>query len=321
MAVTDWLRPRTLADAATLLARPGHQAAAGGTTLLDLERLGHVTGPTLVDLSGLPKGGIRIAEGALHLDAGLSNSAVARNPLVLHHFPALSEAILSGASEQIRNAATLGGNLLQALRCAYFRDPSWPCNRRLAGSGCPAIPAPLPGDAVLGITPHCRAAHPSDMAVALLALDARVHGLVADQPFAMEIADLYQLPHHGAALTALPQGALITGISLPLTEARSGYEKLRGRASYEFAAASVAAVLEIDGGLIQRAAIAFGGIATTPWRNRAAEGLLQGKAYDVAATDAFLDLILGDAAPVAQTAHKLPLARGALHHLLQRLTK
>ncbi|RRH76225.1 FAD binding domain-containing protein [Falsigemmobacter faecalis] len=321
MAATDWRWPQTAAEAADLLAQPGHQAVAGGTTVLDLARLGHVSGPAMVDLSRLPREEIRVQEGALLLDAGLSNTAVARAPLVQQRFPALSEAILSGASGQIRNAATLGGNLLQALRCAYFRDPSWPCNRRDAGSGCPAIEAPLPGDAILGITAHCRAAHPSDMAVALLALDARLHGLVGARRFEMPLADLYPLPSPDAGLTALPRGALVTAISLPLTTARSGYEKLRGRASYEFAAASVAAVLESDRGRITRAAIAFGGIATTPWRTPAAEALLLGQGYDARATDDFLDLAFATAAPVEATAHKLPLARGALHHLLQRLTK
>lgn len=320
----EWIFPASVDEAVALLARPGHQAIAGGTTVLDLMKLGHRPGPVLVDISRLDLTEISEGGGIIRIGAMVSNSQAARSPLIRERLPALSEAILMGASEQIRNAASIGGNLMQATRCGYFRDLAWPCNRRTEGSGCAARMTPAAGHAVLGASAACIATQPSDMAVALLAFDAVVVARTIEGTVRISVAGFFRGPDEKALpATRLPQGALITGIEIPAPAGpeASGYVKLRGRASYEFASASVAARLEFDGDVLGRAAIAFGGIATTPWRDREAEQLLIGAPLGRAQVGLYLDRALAGADTRPETAHKIPLARGAVHHLLERLAK
>ena len=324
MASSEWLFPRTTKAALAELEIPDTTAVAGGTTVLDLLKLGFSSSSRLVDLSRLDMREIAVVGRNLHIGAMVTNSTVARSDLVLQSHPALSEAILMGASEQIRNAASVGGNLMQACRCSYFRATDWPCNRRQPGSGCPAISSPMAGHAVLGTSPHCIATHPSDMAVAMLALDAMVTWKGQDNEGVISVSDFYRLPgKEPHLLTHLPEGALITGVELPRTRAarNSGYLKLRGRASYEFASASVAAALELACGEVCSVAIAFGGVATVPWRDHEAEATLLGRPLSTEATNEFLDRIMVNADLRSETIHKIGLARGALHHLLERLAR
>lgn len=320
----EWVFPASVDEAVALLAKPGHQAIAGGTTVLDLMKIGHQIGPVLVDISRLDLTEISESEGTIRIGALASNSEVARSALIRERLPVLSEAILQGASEQIRNAARIGGNLMQATRCSYFRDPAWACNRRVEGSGCAARITPTAGHAVIGTSAACIATQPSDMAVALLALDATVVARTTRGAVRIPVADFFRRPDEKAfPVTYLPEGALITRIEVPATAATvaSGYVKLRGRASYEFASASVAACLEFDGDVIGRIAIAFGGIATVPWRDRDAEQILTDAPLSCAQIGLYLDRALSEADTRPETAYKIPLARGAVHNILERLAK
>lgn len=322
MEPIEWSFPTTTEAALADLAVPGAVAVAGGTTLLDLLKLGIGGRRRLVDLSRLDLRDITARDDTLFIGALADNSAVARSPLVRASHPALSEAILMGASEQIRNAASVGGNLMQASRCTYFRAPEWPCNRRRPGSGCPAIASPMAGHAILGTGTDCIATHPSDMAVALLALDARIHWKGRGDEGDSAVDDFYRLPQGTPHLqTRLPDGALITGVELPeTTMARnSGYLKLRARASYEFASASVAAALEVAKGRVRTVAIAIGGLGTVPWRDRKAEEVLLDRPLSSDGIDLYLDRLLANADQRSETVHKIGLARGAVHRMFERL--
>ncbi|WP_281978896.1 FAD binding domain-containing protein [Pseudorhizobium flavum] len=322
MAKVEWIIPASIDEAVQLLATPGHQAVAGGTTVSDLMRLGHRMGPSLVDISRLALAEISETHGVIRIGALCSNTQVARSSLIADKIPALSQAILSGASEQIRNAASIGGNLKQAPRCVYFREPSFPCNLRAAHSGCSASTVPTPSHAILGVTPACLATHPSDMAVALAALDAVVIGQSARGFHCVALRDFYRTPGEAEhPLTGMPEDALITAVELatPDISPVSGYLKLRGRASYEFASASVAAHLGMKDGVVNQIGIAFGGVATKPWRNREAERMLIGGRASAAEIDRFLDRVLSEADLREVTAYKAPLLRGATHHIIERL--
>lgn len=322
MATPEWIFARTQQEALEVLEASDAGIVAGGTTIIDLMKMGHRLPGRLVDISRLPLDGIEHDGETLIIGATATNSAVAANAVIQDRFPALSEAILLGASQQIRNAATVAGNIMQATRCAYFRDTGWPCNRREPGSGCEALRVPLPTHAVLGTSDHCIAVHPSDLAVALLALNAMIR--IEDRHGVRRIglSDFYALPGDTPAIqTVLPQGALITAVEIPSSAGagNSGYIKLRARASYEFAAASAAAAIEIRDGIIQDFAVAIGGIATRPWRNRAAEQAVTGKRLSNALIDRFCDRLLEGADLRPETEHKLPLVRGAIHQLVDRL--
>lgn len=324
MAKIEWIFPTSVDEAVRALSQSGHQAIAGGTTVFDLMKLGHSVGPILVDVSKLPLKTISQRGDFIHIGAFTSNSEVAKSPLICKHLPALSEAILSGASEQIRNAASISGNLLQATRCIYFRDTSWACNRRIEGAGCEALQAPTSGHAVLGTSSACIATQPSDMAVALLAMDATIVGQCQGIDIRIPISEFFRIPDNKAMpLYTLPEGSLITAIEVPRgsIQARSGYLKLRGRASYEFASASAAVCVELEGGKVNRVAIAFGGIATVPWRDVSAEQLLLGQFPTEKLINLYLDRVLAYADTRPETAHKISLARGAVHHMLERLTQ
>tara|TARA_R110000737_G_scaffold352719_1_gene399909 strand:+ start:1272 stop:2249 length:978 start_codon:yes stop_codon:yes gene_type:complete len=324
MGPSDWIFPETIEDALAALSKPGAQAIAGGTTVMDLMKLGHTTGTSYVDLSRLDLKHIRHMNGTTVIGGLASNTAVAEASLIRTHHRALSEAILLGASQQIRNAATLGGNLLQATRCSYFRAPDWPCNRRVPGSGCAAVDAPGNGHAILGTSAQCIATHPSDMAVALLALDATVVCVDVNGAHRLPISQFFALPGESPHVeTLLPAGALLTEVELPQDPLfrTSGYVKLRGRASYEFASASAAVAVEVADGVLNRVAIALGGVGSVPWRDLDAEQILVGHRPDRDRIDLFCDRLLGAAERRPQTQHKIPLVRGAVHHMLSRLVE
>lgn len=260
----------------------GAMFLAGGTTLADLMRLEVLRPRALVDLGGLALTAIEdTADGGLKIGALVTNDAVAYDPRVVERYPVLHQAILAGASPQIRNMATTGGNLLQRTRCPYFRDPQVAhCNRRVPGSGCAAIGGVTRSHAILGTSPHCIATHPSDMAVGLLALDALVHIHGARGPRTLPLDDLHLVPgNHPEIETGLQPGELITHVELPATRfaKHSHYVKVRDRASFAFALASAAVAVELAEGSIAEARIALGGVATKPWRADKVEAILVGK--------------------------------------------
>ena len=257
----------------------------------------------------------------------MRRSATAIWPLrraVRARYPVLSEALLAGASGQLRNMATVGGNLLQRTRCRYFQDVTKPCNKRVPGSGCPAIEGEHHNLAVLGASHLCVATHPSDMAVALLALDGVVHyETVADGPGSMPVDDFYRLPGDQPQRdTNLPAGALITAVELPPARAAlaSTYRKVRERASFAFAVVSVAAVVEVEDGIVTEARVALGGVAHRPWRARRAEELITSGPAEPGAFRRALDAELDQARPLRDNAYKVGLARDAAVAVLCELT-
>jgi xanthine dehydrogenase YagS FAD-binding subunit len=263
---------------------PGAAFIGGGTTLIDLMKLGVEAPDTLVDVNHLDAGAPiqELPDGGLRISATARNSDVAHHALVRERFPVLSEALLAGASPQVRNMATVGGNLAQRTRCAYFRDAAvGECNKRAPGSGCAAQDGWTRMHAVLGGSRRCIAAHPSDMCVALVALDAIVHTQGPKGARQIPIADFHTLPaEHPEIETALEHGELITGVALPAAPfaARSGYVKVRDRAAFAFALASAAVAVDLHGGRMRAVRVALGGVATKPWRSHEAEALLVGQA-------------------------------------------
>jgi xanthine dehydrogenase YagS FAD-binding subunit len=263
-----------------------------------------------------------LPDGALRIGATVRNSDLAAHPLVRDRYPVLSQALLAGASGQLRNIATTGGNLLQRTRCPYFQDTSKPCNKREPGSGCGARDGVHRDRAVLGHSPHCIATHPSDMAVALAALDAQVELYGADGERSVPAAEFHRLPgDHPERDTEIRPGEIITGVVLPAAAAGlpSRYRKARDRASYAFALASVAAVLRADDGVVQHVGVAFGALAHRPWRARRAEEALLGAAPTAAAFERAVDLELAAAQPLSDNAYKVGLARDLALDVLTRL--
>ncbi len=308
------------------LAMPGVRPIAGGTNLLDLMKEGVMHPGELVDINGLGLDRIeQDAGGGLRLGALARNADTAYHPLVRERYPLLSAAILAGASPQLRNMATNGGNLLQRTRCYYFYDVGTPCNKREPGSGCPAKVGLNRLHAILGTSEHCIATHPSDMCVALRALDAVVH--VRSQGGAREIpfADFHRLPGERPELdNTLEAGELVTHITLPDAgrfAAHSTYLKVRERLSYAFALVSVAAALDLDGGKIRAARIALGGVAHKPWRIEEAEASLEGKTPGPDAFGAAADIVLRGAKGYGQNDYKLTLARNAIEQALSTATR
>lgn len=288
----------------------------GGTNLVDLMKL-HVQNPALlVDINALPLSQIQEVEGGgLSIGALVRNSDLANHPLVRERYPVLSEALLAGASPQLRNMATVGGNILQRTRCSYFRDVSQPCNKRQPGSGCGALDGYNRMHAVLGGSEKCIAANPSDMCVALAALDATVHLKGAQGERQVPFTDFHLLPGaHPERETVLQPGELITHVTLPPSRAaaRSRYLKVRDRASYAFALASVAVALELDGKTIKDARVALGGVGTKPWRSREAEKALIGHPADEVRFKAAAAAAMKGAKPRTHNAFKIELARRTL---------
>ncbi|HEX5460125.1 MAG TPA: xanthine dehydrogenase family protein subunit M [Steroidobacteraceae bacterium] len=315
-------------DATSAVARvSARQNAAflgGGTNLVDHMRLGVARPELVVDVTRLPFSRIEpLPGGGVRVGAGVRNSDLAADETIRHQYPVLSQALLAGASGQLRNLATTGGNLLQRTRCAYFQDVTVPCNKREPGSGCSALLGHNRDHAILGASEHCVAVHPSDMAVALVALDAAVIVLGRGGERRIPVIDFHRLPGDSPERdTVLEHGQLITAIELPAltVAARSAYYKVRDRASYAFALVSVAAALEVRNGHVQDVRVAFGGIAHKPWRALRAEAIIRGapateETYRRAAQEE-----LTDARPLEHNAFKIPLARNTLRMVLRGLT-
>jgi xanthine dehydrogenase YagS FAD-binding subunit len=324
----EFTRPADAAGAiaATANATTAQQGAevrfiAGGTTLVDLMKLRVETPRQVVDINRLPFDKIEaLPGGGLRVGAMVRNSALAYDATVQRDYSVLSQAILAGASTQIRNMATTAGNLLQRTRCVYFRDPAMPCNKREPGSGCPAITGHNRMLAVLGTSEHCIATNPSDMCIALAALEATIHVQRADDALAVPIADFHLLPGDTPHReTVMEPGDLITHIELPppAPGSKHVYLKLRDRASYEFALASAAVVLEISGGNISNVRIALGGVGTKPWRSPEAEEALAGQAANDTNFRKAADAALRDAKPQSQNGFKVELAKRCLTHALR----
>ncbi|TYK44108.1 FAD binding domain-containing protein [Actinomadura decatromicini] len=316
-----YVRATDLSDALRL--GEGARFLGGGTNLVDLMKSGVESPARLVDIRFLPFAGISATpDGGLLIGATTTNSDIAADPKIRRGYPALSQAILAGASGQLRNMATAGGNLLQRTRCTYFADPSEPCNRRVPGSGCPAIEGQHHNHAILGWSDACAATHPSDMAVPLAAFDAEVRFEGPAGPGRIALADFYRsvgdTPHEE---TALPPGALITGIALPPVAAgpTSRYRKVRERASYAFATVSVAGALDLRDGRIEDVRLALGGVASRPWRAHAAEELLRGEAAAPALFRAAAERELSAARPLRDNGYKVPLARNLIEAVLNDL--
>jgi xanthine dehydrogenase YagS FAD-binding subunit len=305
-------------------AHTGARYLGGGTNLVDLMKLGVETPAALIDVTRLPLDAVEeLSDGSLRVGATVRNSDLAAHPLVRDRYPALSQAVLAGASGQLRNAATTGGNLLQRTRCPYFQDLSKPCNKREPGSGCGARDGVHRDHAVLGHSAHCIATHPSDMAVALAALDGRVELDGPEGARSVPAADFHRLPGDRPEQdTVIRPGELVTGVVLPAATAGlpSAYRKARDRASYAFALASVAVVLRLDDGVIGHAGLAFGALAHRPWRARRAEEALLGAAPTRAAFEHAVDVELSAAQPLRDNAYKVPLARNLAVDVLSRLT-
>jgi len=308
---------------AQLGADPDARFLGGGTNLVDLMKSGVERPARLVDVSHLPLGRIEPTEdGGLHLGATVTNSDLAAHPEVRRRYPALAQAVLAGASGQLRNVATVGGNLLQRTRCGYFTDVTQPCNKRVPGSGCPAVAGEHRNHAILGASGHCVAVHPSDMGVALAAFDAVVSYETADGPGELPMAEFYtpvgETPH---LETALPSGALITGVTLPPAPvaARSRYRKVRERASYAFAIGSVAAALDVRDGAVHDVRLAFGAVASRPWRAREAERVMTGAPADAETFAAAVDAELAAAEPLPQNGYKVSLMHNLVVAVLTEL--
>src|ERR687892_748576 len=312
------MRPFTYhraADVADAIASLGGQATvlAGGTTVVDLMKLEVMTPATLVDITGIGElAGFDTSGDPLRFGALARMADVARDPALVTDYPALSESLWQAASPQLRNAATLAGNLLQRTRCYYFRDTSYACNRREPGSGCAAQDGVNRMHAVLGGSEHCVATHPSDWAVALVAFDAVLHVRSPRGERTMPVGDLHRLPGDTPHLeTTLEADELITAISVPATPAgrRSCYLKVRDRESYAFATASAAVGLEMDGDSVRAARIALGGVATVPWRAPAAEAALVGQPLSEAGARTAADIAFAGARPLAHNAFKIELGK------------
>jgi xanthine dehydrogenase YagS FAD-binding subunit len=314
------------ADAAVALVGrdPDAQYLAGGTTQLDLMKDGVLEPGRLVDITRLPLRAITRADGTLHAGALTTMEELAADPTVTERLPLVREALLAGASTQLRNMATIGGNILQRPRCRYFRDPTVAaCNKRAPGSGCAAITGPARMHAILGSSEHCIAVHASDLCVALVALDAVVHIQGAGGERRVPLTEFYVVPGERPDIeNVLEHGELITAVEVPLLPvgARSGYLKVRDRASYEFALTSAAAALVIEGGTIVQARLALGGVGTIPWRAREAEAILTGA---TASSDTFrcaAEAAIQDPFTVPGTAFKVELAKRTILRILRTIS-
>ncbi|MGA7804904.1 FAD binding domain-containing protein [Bradyrhizobium sp.] len=319
----EYLRPESVADAVKALASSADaRALAGGTNLVDLMKYDVARPSCLVDINRLPLRSIEeTREGGLRIGALVTNSDLAWDPRVRKQYPLLASAVLAGASPQLRNAATTGGNLLQRTRCYYFYDPSTACNKRNPGSGCPAIGGVNRIHAILGASDNCIAVHPSDMCVALAALQAVVHVEGPRGSRSIPFAEFHRLPAEQPQRdNTMEAGELITSIELPDSDfgPNHTYLKVRDRLSYAFALVSVAVGLKIGDDKIVEARIALGGVAHKPWRSRGAEELLQGQPPGEAAFDRCAEAILRDAKGQGENDFKIGLARRTIVRALRQ---
>lgn len=311
----DYVRPETVADAVKAVAGGNARFIAGGTNLVDLMKYNVERPERLVDITRLPLDRIEERDGGLSLGALVTNSTVAYDSQVNARYPLLASAILAGASGQLRNAATTGGNLLQRTRCYYFYDDATPCNKREPGSGCSAIGGVNRIHAILGASPACIATHPSDMCVALAALEATVRVAGPGGERTIPFAAFHRLPDETPERdTNLAPDEIVLSVDLPDEDfgAHHTYLKLRDRLSYAFALVSVAAVMRLDGDTIQTARFALGGVAHKPWRNAEAEAFLAGKPATQETFAAAADIVVAQAQPQSENAFKIELARRAL---------
>jgi xanthine dehydrogenase YagS FAD-binding subunit len=322
----QYVRANDVADAVRRIAAdPAAKFIAGGTNLIDLMKEDVEQPSRLIDISRLPLKSVEeTADGGLRIGALVPNSDLAYHPLVAQRYPLLASAILAGASQQLRNMASTGGNLLQRTRCYYFYDTATPCNKRAPGSGCSARNGLNRMHAILGLSESCIATHPSDMCVALAALDAKVHVAGPSGERAMAFADFHRLPGTTPQRdTNLRPDEMITAVELPAQGFAKNYSylKIRDRLSYAFALVSVAAALELDGGTIKQTRLALGGVAHKPWRDTNAEASLLGQAATPATFTRAADLILRDAKGFAHNTFKIELARKVIVRALTQAAR
>ena len=317
----QYVRAKNIADALARGGEPGAAFVAGGTDLMQLWKAGVQAPERVVDISRLPLCGVGTADGSLSIGALARLSDVAAHPDVAQRHPSIAEAILASASGQLRNMATVGGNLLQRTRCAYFRNEALPCNKRVLASGCGAQDGENRHAALFGVSQACVATHPSDLAVALAALDAEVEILGPAGTRRVSLTGLYRLPGEAPQHdTTLAAGELITGVFIQngvRFAPRSTYLKVRDRASFEFAVVSVAACLRLDAGMIVEARLAAGGVAPLPWRLTDSEAALVGRPPDAQAFALAGALAIEGAQPLAQNGFKIELLRRALVRALE----
>lgn len=318
------------AIAAAAQAKTAQQGAevryvAGGTTLIDLMKLNVEKPAQVVDINNLPFNKVeKLPDGRVQIGALARNSDVAHHPIITAEYPVLSQALLAGASAQLRNMATTAGNLLQRTRCVYFRNVAMACNKRQPGTGCSAIEGENRTLAILGTSPDCIATNPSDQNVALMALEATIHIEGAKGQRAVPINDFFVVPGNTPQReNVLEPGDLITYVTLPASQpgVKSVYLKLRDRASYEFALASAAVVTQLSQGRLTKVRIALGGVGTKPWRSPEAEKVLEGKAASESLFRSAADAALQPARPQSQNKFKIELAKRCLVHTLTLATR
>ncbi|HEY2613053.1 MAG TPA: xanthine dehydrogenase family protein subunit M [Reyranella sp.] len=322
----EYARATSVADAVRqMTVSPGAKFVAGGTNLVDLMKMDVERPAKLIDVSKLPLDKVEeIAGGGLRIGALVANSDLAYHPLVERHYPVLSSALLAGASQQLRNMASVGGNLLQRTRCPYFYDLVTPCNKREPDAGCSAVDGLNRMNAILGTSESCIAVHPSDMCVALAVLEATVRVTGPRGERVIALSDFHRLPGDTPQRdTNLEADELVTSVELPARgfAANYTYLKIRDRLSYAFALVSVAVGLELEGGTIKEARFALGGVAHKPWRNAQAEAALQGRAPSEAAFGAAADLVLREARGFGHNTFKIDLARRAIVRALSQAAR
>jgi CO/xanthine dehydrogenase FAD-binding subunit len=323
VSVFEYVRATDVDTAvAAVSADPAASYLAGGTTQLDLMlKDGVLWADRLVDITRLPLRGVTVDDGAIRVGALTTMEELAADPTVAQRLPFVRQALLAGASVQLRNMATIGGNLLQRTRCRYFRDPTVPaCNKRVRGSGCAAITGAARMHAILGTSEHCIALHASDLCVPLVAMDAVVHTQGRSGPRAIPLTELYRTPGDTPDTeNVLEHGELICAVEVPLLPegARSGYLKVRDRASYEFALTSAAAALVLEDGVVREARVGLGGVGTIPWRARGAEEVLRGAPARMATFLAAAEAALEGASTVPGTAFKVELGKRTLVRALE----
>ncbi|WP_345954065.1 xanthine dehydrogenase family protein subunit M [Mucilaginibacter sp. PAMB04168] len=316
----QYVRPSSQQNVLAAIAQPGTKIIAGGSNLVDLMKHGVMTPDKLVDINRLPLRNISDIKGGLHIGALALNSQVAEDKLVKSMFPLLSQALNAGASAQLRNMATVGGNMMQRTRCPYFYDVAMPCNKRSPGTGCGALEGFNRMHAIFGFSDKCIAVHPSDMAVAMAALDATV--LIQGRKGArrLKFTDFHRLPGNTPELdNNLAKDELITGVEIPVNNFanHSYYLKVRDRASYAFALVSVAAAMDIQNGIIKDARLAMGGVAHKPWRLTAAEQALRGKPATAATFEQAAQVAMQGAKSFKDNAFKLTMAPATITEALK----
>ncbi|HEY3529705.1 MAG TPA: xanthine dehydrogenase family protein subunit M [Nocardioides sp.] len=324
MRQLEYRRPADASDAVALVSGdPDAAFLAGGSNLVDHLKLGVASPGLLVDVTRLPLDTMEVYDDRLRVGANVRNSDLAAHPVIRARYPVVARALLAGASGQIRHQATTAGNLLQRTRCVYFQDVTTPCNKRDPGSGCSAVEGYGRYNAILGTSPECVAVHPSDLAVALSAVDAVAVVLGADGERRIQIADLHRLPGDRPDRdTVLQHGDLITAVELPRLEVArwSTYHKVRDRASYAFALVSVAAALELDGdGAVRDVRLAWGGVAHKPWRASRVEVALRGQQFTTELLREAMEEELAAAVTGEENEFKVSMVRNTTEHVLEQL--